>query len=89
MGLMGAVAKTLYDLGGAVHGVRVKALIRRETDGQQFGRNTEVESMHERKAIMAAHSDAFVALPGGFGTFEELFEIITWVGFQNERANGE
>ena len=82
MGLMGTVAQTLHALGGSVHGVRVQALIRREVDDTEdagFGRSTVVQSMHERKAIMERQSDAFVALPGGFGTLEELAEIITWV----------
>ena len=82
-GLMGSVAKTLLDLGGTVHGFRVKALIRREVNGDEeagYGDTTVVESMHERKALMAENADAFVALPGGFGTLDELVEIITWVG---------
>ena len=77
-GLMGACAKTLHQLGGDVHGIRVRALIQRE--GEDCGRSTECETMHERKARMAMESDAFVALPGGFGTLDELVEIITWVG---------
>lgn len=76
-GLMGACAKTLHQLGGDVHGIRVKALI--QAEGDDCGRSTVCESMHERKAVMARESNAFVALPGGFGTLDELVEIITWV----------
>ncbi|KAI5837432.1 hypothetical protein DFP73DRAFT_581077 [Morchella snyderi] len=78
-GLMGSVAKTLFDKGGKVHGIIPRALIRREVEGEMdIGTVAVVESMHERKNEMAKVSDAFVALPGGFGTLDELVEIITW-----------
>lgn len=76
---MGSVAKTLFDKGGKVHGIIPRALIRREVEGEMdIGTVAVVESMHERKNEMAKVSDAFVALPGGFGTLDELVEIITW-----------
>jgi uncharacterized protein (TIGR00730 family) len=90
-GLMGVVAKTLHGLGGNVHGFRVRALIKREVstgetgkeseeeNGGELGRVEVLDTMHERKARMAEEADAFVALPGGFGTVDELVEIITWV----------
>lgn len=78
VGLMGAVADAALAKGGAVHGVLPEFMIAREI---AHGRLTELElvkSMHERKARMAERSDAFVALPGGFGTMDELFEVLTW-----------
>jgi uncharacterized protein (TIGR00730 family) len=81
-GLMGEVAKTLHALGGEVTGMQVRALVRREvSEGEvAVGKVEVLETMHERKARMAVAADAFVALPGGFGTVDELVEIITWVG---------
>lgn len=83
VGLMGAVASAHVKLGGDVHGIIPAALINKEQTGNfpsplEFGRTTVVHDMHERKAMMGKESDAFVALPGGFGTMEELFEIVTW-----------
>ncbi|TGZ85531.1 hypothetical protein EX30DRAFT_361358 [Ascodesmis nigricans] len=85
VGLMGTVSKTLVKLSGpeAVHGIIPRALIRFEQNGTpppvgEFGRTTVVPDMHTRKGMMAREADAFVALPGGFGTLEELMEIITW-----------
>ena len=78
VGLMGAVADAVLRGGGEVIGVIPRALVQRSS---LTGRLTElrvVESMHERKALMAELSDAVIALPGGFGTFEELFETVTW-----------
>lgn len=78
VGLMGAVADAALAAGGEVVGVLPRALATKELS---HGRLTElrlVDSMHERKAQMADLSDGFVALPGGVGTFEELFEILTW-----------
>jgi uncharacterized protein (TIGR00730 family) len=81
-GLMGVVAKTLHALGGDVTGMQVRALIRQEVgEDEVVGKVEVLETMHERKARMAVMADAFVALPGGFGTVDELVEIITWVGF--------
>ncbi|KAG0644171.1 hypothetical protein HOY80DRAFT_878846 [Tuber brumale] len=82
-GLMGAVASSLASLGGNVHGIIPEALIRREQSVvvpsvKEFGKTTVVHDMHTRKAMMGREADAFVALPGGFGTMEELFEIVTW-----------
>jgi uncharacterized protein (TIGR00730 family) len=77
---MGTVAQTLHSLGGDVQGVIPRALIRREVEGEmELGAITVVESMHERKEKMVEMADAFVALPGGFGTLDELVEVVTWV----------
>jgi uncharacterized protein (TIGR00730 family) len=78
VGMMGAVADAALAAGGEVIGIIPRFLEEREVahTGVQLH---VVESMHERKAMMAELSDAFVALPGGFGTFEEFFEITTWV----------
>lgn len=78
VGLMGAVADAALAAGGEVTGVIPRALVRPEVAHGGLTELREVESMHDRKALMAELSDAFIALPGGFGTFEELFEIITW-----------
>jgi uncharacterized protein (TIGR00730 family) len=78
VGLMGVVADAVLALGGEVTGVIPHALMAREIGHGGVTRLHVVDSMHERKALMADLSDAFVALPGGVGTFEELFEAITW-----------
>ncbi len=78
VGLMGAVADAVLNAGGEVIGVIPEALAVKELAHQQVGDLRVVGSMHERKALMAELSDAFIALPGGFGTFEELFEMVTW-----------
>lgn len=77
-GLMGVVADAALAGGGRVHGVLPEFMIAREVAHRGLSELTLVASMHERKATMAAHADAFVALPGGFGTLEELFEVLTW-----------
>ena len=77
IGLMGAVADAVIEAGGEVIGVIPYALATKERAHPQAGMRV-VNTMHERKAMMADLSDAFIALPGGFGTFEELMEIITW-----------
>ena len=78
VGLMGAVADAALAAGGEVIGVIPRFLEEREV--AHLGVDLRVvTSMHERKALMADLSGAFVALPGGFGTFEEFFEIVTWV----------
>ena len=77
-GLMGTVARATRDAGGRVVGVIPKALVDRELANELCDELHVVDTMHERKAMMAERSDAFVALPGGIGTFEELFEIWTW-----------
>src|SRR6266496_1559672 len=78
VGVMGAVADAALRGGGEVIGVIPKALERRELAHDNLTELRVVESMHERKALMAELSDVVIALPGGFGTFEELFETITW-----------
>ena len=85
-GLMGAVARAADGAGGRVLGVIPAALAPKELSGESIGELRVVDTMHERKAIMAAESDAFIAMPGGFGTLDELFEVMTWVqlGIQNK-----
>ena len=78
VGLMGAVADAALAAGGHVIGVIPEALERREVAHRGLSELRVVRSMHERKALMAELSDAFVALPGGVGTLEELFEVWTW-----------
>ncbi|HEY0396661.1 MAG TPA: TIGR00730 family Rossman fold protein [Candidatus Elarobacter sp.] len=78
VGLMGAVADAALEAGGEVIGIIPRFLEEREVAHSGVDLRV-VESMHERKQLMADLSDAFVALPGGFGTFEEFFEIVTWV----------
>jgi len=78
VGLMGAVADAAMEGGGHVIGVIPQSLVDREIAHPAIGELRVVESMHERKALMADLSDAFVALPGGVGTLEELFEVYTW-----------
>lgn len=77
-GLMGLVADTVLEAGGTVVGVIPKRLFPREIPHRGLTELVEVESMHARKTTMFERSDAFVALPGGFGTLEELAEITTW-----------
>lgn len=77
-GTMGILADAVLDLGGAVHGVIPAALQGREVAHTGLTELHTVGSMHERKSMMAALSDGFVALPGGFGTLEELIEVVTW-----------
>jgi uncharacterized protein (TIGR00730 family) len=77
-GLMGAIADAALEAGGEVIGVIPRALFKQEVAHSGLSRVYEVNSMHERKAKMAKLADAFIALPGGFGTFDELFEILTW-----------
>ena len=78
VGLMGAVASAVLEAGGEVDGVIPRALEARELAHGGLTRLHRVGSMHERKAKMAELADAFVALPGGMGTLEELSEILTW-----------
>lgn len=78
VGLMGAMADAASAAGGEVIGVIPQALLDREIAHAGLTELRVVSSMHERKAMMAELSDAFIALPGGFGTFEELFEMVTW-----------
>ena len=78
VGLMGTVADAVLKAGGEVIGVIPDNLMQREISHHGLSELHVVGSMHERKALMANLADAFIALPGGFGTFEELFEIVTW-----------
>ena len=78
VGLMGAVADSVLASGGHVTGVIPQALVDREVAHTGLSDLRVVSSMHERKALMADLSDGFVALPGGWGTLEELFEVLTW-----------
>lgn len=78
IGLMGAVADGALEAGTPVVGVIPRALARREIAHHGLTRLEVVPSMHARKARMARLSDAFVAMPGGIGTLEELFEVLTW-----------
>lgn len=78
VGLMGVVADAVMQSGGEVIGVIPQALVDRELAHGSVTELIVVRSMHERKARMASLSDAFIALPGGFGTFEEFCEIVTW-----------
>ena len=78
VGLMGAVADAALEGGGHVIGVIPQSLVEREIAHPGLGDLRVVDSMHERKAVMAELADAFVALPGGVGTLEELFEVYTW-----------
>lgn len=78
LGLMGKLADSVMENGGQVTGVIPENLFSREVAHTGISQLITVKDMHERKYTMADLSDAFVALPGGFGTMEELFEIITW-----------
>ncbi len=78
VGLMGIVASSVLAAGGEAIGVLPRGLFKREVALQNLTTLHQVNSMHERKALMADLSDGFIALPGGFGTFDELFEITTW-----------
>lgn len=77
-GLMGLTAQATRDAGGRVVGVIPGSLVEREWANHDCDELLVVETMHERKRIMAERSDAFLALPGGIGTFEEFFEVWTW-----------
>jgi len=77
-GLMGSVAEATRAAGGRVVGVIPKALVDKELANTLCDELHVVDTMHERKALMAERSDAFLALAGGIGTFEELFEVWTW-----------
>lgn len=78
VGLMGAVADAVLAAGGQVIGVIPEALVSREVAHTGLSDLRVVSSMHERKALMNELSYGFIALPGGWGTFEELFEVLTW-----------
>ncbi|MBJ7313169.1 TIGR00730 family Rossman fold protein [Rugamonas sp. CCM 8940] len=78
VGLMGIIADEVLRLGGDVSGVIPTALVEREVGHTGLTRQFIVKDMHERKAMMAQLADGFIAMPGGMGTLEELFEMLTW-----------
>jgi uncharacterized protein (TIGR00730 family) len=78
VGLMGVIADEVLRLGGDATGVIPRALVEREVGHTGLTRIFVVKDMHERKAMMAELSDGFIAMPGGMGTLEELFEMLTW-----------
>lgn len=86
IGLMGAVADACLEAGGSVVGVIPRFMLDWEVGHQDITRLEIVDSMHSRKARMAELAEGFIALPGGLGTFEELFEILTWaqLGFHGK-----
>lgn len=86
VGVMGAVADAILECGGKAIGVIPHALATKEISHHGLDQLFVVESMHERKAKMAELSDGFVALPGGWGTIEEIFEMLTWaqLGFHEK-----
>lgn len=88
VGLMTVVADAMLARGGDVVGVIPHALVEREVAHHGLADLRIVDSMHERKALMADLSDAFLAMPGGFGTFEEFCEVVTWsqLGLHRKRA---
>ncbi len=77
-GIMGVIADRVLERGGLVHGVIPQQLVDKEIAHPGLTRQHVVSSMHERKMLMAALADGFIALPGGFGTLEEIVEIVTW-----------
>lgn len=83
VGLMGVLARTIVESGGQVTGILPTALMSKELPvakslEQDHGKLILVETMHERKAMMARLADAYIAMPGGYGTLDELFEAVTW-----------
>ncbi|WP_413558643.1 TIGR00730 family Rossman fold protein [Bdellovibrio sp. HCB209] len=78
VGLMGTIADAVLEKGGQVTGIIPQKLVDMEQAHEGVTDLRIVNTMHERKATMASLSDAFIALPGGFGTMEELFEVLTW-----------
>lgn len=85
-GLMGAVSSGALDVGGEVVGFIPSLMVEREWGRKDITEFHEVSTMHERKAGMAERADAFLALPGGLGTLEEIFEVWTWrtIGYHNK-----
>jgi len=86
IGLMGVVADSVLAAGGEATGVIPKSLVSKEVAHDGLSELRVVASMHERKALMADLADAFIAIPGGWGTLEEFFEILTWaqLGFHTK-----
>lgn len=85
-GTMGVLADAVLELGGKVHGIIPTLLLDKEIAHQGLTELHVVASMHERKSMMALLADGFIALPGGFGTLEELIEMLTWgqLGFHDK-----
>lgn len=86
VGVMGAVANAVLEAGGEAIGVIPRSLAVKEVAHDNLTHLHVVASMHERKAMMAELADGFIALPGGWGTLEEIFEMLTWaqLGFHNK-----
>jgi len=78
VGLMGLISQAVYDGGCHVLGIIPRTLLPHEISGEGVGEVKTVADMHERKSEMSKHADAFIALPGGYGTMEELLEMIAW-----------
>jgi len=78
VGLMGVIADAVLERGGHVTGVIPDALVSQEVAHRGLSELRVVQSMHERKAVMADLSDGFIAMPGGIGTMEEFFEVLSW-----------
>jgi hypothetical protein len=86
VGVMGAIADAVLEAGGEAVGVIPKSLAKKEVAHDNLSELHVVASMHERKAMMAELADGFIALPGGWGTLEEIFEMLTWaqLGFHDK-----
>ncbi|MFC7496394.1 MULTISPECIES: TIGR00730 family Rossman fold protein [unclassified Nocardioides] len=86
LGLMGAVSQGALDGGGEVIGVIPRSMVEREWGRDDLTEVRVVETMHERKALMADYADAFLCLPGGIGTLEEIVEVWSWrhIGFNDD-----
>ncbi|MDY6906368.1 MAG: TIGR00730 family Rossman fold protein [Thermodesulfobacteriota bacterium] len=86
IGTMGALADSVLSRGGDVTGVMPRLLVEKEVAHKGLSDQRIVDSMHERKQLMADLADGFIAMPGGLGTFEEFFEILTWaqLGMHNK-----
>jgi len=78
VGLMGTIADAVLARGGEAHGVITRALEQTEVPHRGLTSLRVTETMHQRKAAMADEADAFIMLPGGYGTFDEFFEVVTW-----------
>ena len=78
IGLMGVLADTMLNLNGKVSGIIPKLLVEKEVVHADLTELIIVDSMHQRKALMTELSDGFIVLPGGFGTLDEMFEVLTW-----------
>jgi len=82
VGMMGAVADEMVALGGTIAGIIPRHLMRPEVAHRGLTELQVVDSMHQRKRAIADRSDAFIVLPGGYGTLEEMFEMVTWLQLQ-------